>query len=124
MTPAEQAFYPTLFAKLAQNNLISGSAAYAFLTLSALPPATLGEIWAVADPNDRGSLDVAGWTVAMRLIASVQAGGAVTAETGEKGASLSSSSSRLSARPRLPSLAISPPPSKPRSVQPPLHLHR
>lgn len=87
VSPAEQAFYPTLFAPLSDSSgHISGQQAYAFLTLSSIPPSTLGEIWAVADPEDTGRLDVGGWTMAMRLIASVQAGGGVTTEAGEKGA--------------------------------------
>ncbi|CDZ96650.1 Synaptic vesicle protein EHS-1 and related EH domain proteins [Phaffia rhodozyma] len=82
LSSAEQTFYPSLFSKLQENNVISGAQAFSFLTLSDLPHPVLGEIWATADVLDRGSLDVAGWTVAMRLIASAQQGGPVNAEVG------------------------------------------
>lgn len=84
VTPAEASFFPSLFTKFQKNGSINGQSAFELLPLSDVPLPVLGEIWGIADPQDKGALDVAGWTVAMRLISVAQRGGDVTPDAGEQ----------------------------------------
>lgn len=52
-----------------------GSDALPFLTSSGLPQQTLGEIWAIADPDNNGFLTKDGFYTAARLIGWVQSTG-------------------------------------------------
>jgi len=87
VSPAEASFFPSLFTKFQENGTITGQSAFNLLPLSDVPLPTLGEIWGLADPEDKGVLDVAGWTVAMRLISVAQKGGDISREAGEQGES-------------------------------------
>jgi epidermal growth factor receptor substrate 15 len=62
---------------------VPGASVFNLLVTSDVPQATLGEIWALADPEDKGHLDAKGWTMAMRLIAVAQRGGDITREAGD-----------------------------------------
>ncbi|KAL7414092.1 hypothetical protein BDY24DRAFT_414779 [Mrakia frigida] len=84
LSPAEASFFPSLFTKFQENGTITGQSAFNLLPLSDVPLPTLGEIWGLADPEDKGALDVAGWTVAMRLISVAQKGGEISREAGEQ----------------------------------------
>ncbi|WVO23437.1 uncharacterized protein IAS62_004790 [Cryptococcus decagattii] len=57
-----------------------GQYAYPFLTSSNLSTTTLGEIWAIADPDNNGFLTRDGWYKAARLIGWLQKGGATNVE--------------------------------------------
>lgn len=95
VSPSESSFFPSLFTKFQESGSITGASAFNLLPLSDVPLPILGEIWGIADPDDKGSLDVAGWTVAMRLISVAQRGGEVSKEAGEQGQSLSFVISRV-----------------------------
>jgi epidermal growth factor receptor substrate 15 len=53
---------------------LPGHDALPFLTSSGLPPQTLGEVWAIADPENNGFLTREGWYKAARVIGWLQKG--------------------------------------------------
>jgi len=57
-----------------QTGVLPGKDVLPFLTSSGLPPQTLGEIWAIADPDNNGFLTRDGWYKAARIIGWVQKG--------------------------------------------------
>ncbi|ODN96331.1 hypothetical protein I350_08357 [Cryptococcus amylolentus CBS 6273] len=76
--PHERAYYDALFAFLDKEgtSVLPGQDIYPFLTSSALPTNTLGEIWALSDPDNNGFLTKDGWYRAARLIGWLQNGAA------------------------------------------------
>ncbi|KIY35430.1 UBA/TS-N domain-containing protein [Cryptococcus gattii E566] len=60
--------------------ILPGHDAYPFLTSSNLSTTSLGEIWAIADPDNNGFLTRDGWYKAARLIGWLQKGGATNVE--------------------------------------------
>lgn len=63
-----------------QLGVLPGDASITFLLTSSLPQRTLGEIWALCDPNNTGYLTRDGWWKACRLIGWAQKGETVKAE--------------------------------------------
>ncbi|WVQ93539.1 hypothetical protein IAU59_000614 [Kwoniella sp. CBS 9459] len=83
-SPQEKQYYDQLFAVVDKDNtgILPGQDAYPFLTSSNLPTATLGEVWALADPENNGFLTKDGWYRAARLIGWLQKGGVKNVEEG------------------------------------------
>ncbi|WWC58122.1 uncharacterized protein I303_100657 [Kwoniella dejecticola CBS 10117] len=81
-TPQEKQYYDQLFAVVDKDNtgILPGQDAYPFLTSSNLPTTTLGEVWALADPENNGFLTKEGWYRAARTIGWIQKGGASTVD--------------------------------------------
>lgn len=57
-----------------QSGVLPGQDALPFLVSSNLPQQALGEIWAIADPDNNGFLTRDGWYKAARLIGWLQKG--------------------------------------------------
>ncbi|WVR03606.1 hypothetical protein IAU60_000598 [Kwoniella sp. DSM 27419] len=76
-SPQEKQYFDQLFSFVDKENIgiLPGQDAYPFLTSSNLPTNALGEIWALADPENNGFLDKNGWYKAARLIGWIQKGG-------------------------------------------------
>ncbi|KAJ9096767.1 hypothetical protein QFC21_005037 [Naganishia friedmannii] len=81
-SPQEQAYYNKLFDGVDKEKLgvLPGDASITFLLTSGLPQRTLGEIWALCDPNNTGYLTRDGWWKACRLIGWAQKGEPIKAE--------------------------------------------
>ncbi|WVF65904.1 hypothetical protein IAT40_000642 [Kwoniella sp. CBS 6097] len=81
-SPQEKQYYDQLFAVVDKDNtgILPGQDAYPFLTSSNLPTASLGEVWALADPENNGFLTKDGWYRAARLIGWLQKGGVKNVE--------------------------------------------
>lgn len=71
-----------------QLGVLPGDASIAFLLTSKLPQRTLGEIWALCDPNNTGYLTRDGWWKACRLIGWAQKGETVREELVNKASAL------------------------------------
>ncbi|KAH3665501.1 hypothetical protein OGAPHI_003687 [Ogataea philodendri] len=82
LTGEEKKFYSQIFKTLdlKHTGSLSGLAAKPLLEASNLSPPILGEIWNIADPDNKGVLDQFGFCVAMRLIGHVQHGATLTAD--------------------------------------------
>jgi hypothetical protein len=79
-TPDDQARAAALWARLAGSApALPAAAAAPLLAASGLPREALRDIWTLADAGDRGALDFAGFTLALRLVAMAQAGAEVSA---------------------------------------------
>lgn len=66
---------PASFVKLTrQTGVLPGKDALPFLTSSGLPQQSLGEIWAIADPDNNGFITKDGWYKAARIIGWLQNG--------------------------------------------------
>nr|XP_019048721.1 hypothetical protein I302_02495 [Kwoniella bestiolae CBS 10118]OCF27651.1 hypothetical protein I302_02495 [Kwoniella bestiolae CBS 10118] len=76
-SPQEKQYYDQLFAIIDKDNtgILPGQDAYPFLTSSNLPTTSLGEVWALADPENNGFLTKEGWYKAARAIGWLQKGG-------------------------------------------------
>ena len=76
-SPQERTYYDQLFAVIDKDNagVLPGQDALPFLVTSSLPPQTLGEVWAIADPENNGFLTKDAWYKAARLIGWAQKGG-------------------------------------------------
>ncbi|WWD08984.1 hypothetical protein V865_007099 [Kwoniella europaea PYCC6329] len=81
-SPQEKQYYDQLFAIVDKDNtgILPGQDAYPFLTSSNLPTTSLGEVWALADPDNNGFLTKEGWYRAARAIGWLQKGGATTVD--------------------------------------------
>ncbi|WWC85800.1 uncharacterized protein L201_000667 [Kwoniella dendrophila CBS 6074] len=81
-SPQEKQYYDQLFAIVDKDNtgILPGQDAYPFLTSSNLPTTSLGEVWALADPENNGFLTKEGWYRAARIIGWLQKGGATSAD--------------------------------------------
>ncbi|KAL8778348.1 MAG: hypothetical protein Q9213_007458 [Squamulea squamosa] len=74
--PEERRYFGQLFtaADTEKIGVITGEVAVKFFEKTRLPPATLGEIWQIADTENRGLLTPAGFGIVLRLIGYAQAG--------------------------------------------------
>lgn len=79
MSPSERHAFAHFY-KLAEkgNGIVSGESAVAFFSYSGLTPLQLGQIWQISDTNNNGFLDQQGFSVALRLIAHLQANETLT----------------------------------------------
>lgn len=57
-----------------KSGILPGSEAFPFLTSSGLPQQTLGEVWAIADPDNNGFLTKDGLYKVARLVGWMQSG--------------------------------------------------
>ncbi|KAG7882424.1 hypothetical protein KL935_001580 [Ogataea polymorpha] len=82
LTADEKKFYSQIFKTLdlKHTGLLSGLSVKPLLEASNLSPPVLGEIWNIADPDNKGSLDQFGFCVAMRLIGHIQNGAVLSPE--------------------------------------------
>jgi hypothetical protein len=92
----ERAYYDRLFAVIDkedvgrntcpkadwQSGVLPGQDALPFLVSSGLPQQLLGEVWALADPDNNGFLTRDGWYKAARLIGWLQNGKQTTVDEG------------------------------------------
>ncbi|PHH81951.1 hypothetical protein CDD83_3399 [Cordyceps sp. RAO-2017] len=76
LTPEEKRVYGDLFKQADPENLrvVTGDAALAFFDKTRLDSRVLGEIWQIADRENRGFLTPAGFGIVLRLIGHAQAG--------------------------------------------------
>lgn len=76
LTPDEKRAFQYLFAQADTENLgvVTGEVAVKFFERTKLAPAVLGEIWQIADTENRGLLTSAGFCQVLRLIGHYQAG--------------------------------------------------
>ncbi|KAJ5676122.1 hypothetical protein N7462_009019 [Penicillium macrosclerotiorum] len=76
LTPEEKRVFYQLFQAADTTNLgvITGEIAVPFFEKTHLPSATLGEIWQLADKENRGLLTPSGFGIVLRLIGHAQAG--------------------------------------------------
>lgn len=76
LSPEEKQLYGQLFrqADPEGTQVVTGDAALQLFVKSGLSQAVLGEIWQLADPEDKGFLDQAAFSVALRIIGHVQKG--------------------------------------------------
>ncbi|KAI9871597.1 MAG: hypothetical protein M1830_002706, partial [Pleopsidium flavum] len=76
LTSDEKRVFGQLFAAADTDNIgvVTGEVAVKFFEKTKLAPATLGEIWQIADTENRGLLTPAGFGVVLRLIGHAQAG--------------------------------------------------
>ncbi|KAI9716922.1 MAG: hypothetical protein M1812_005071 [Candelaria pacifica] len=84
LTPEERRVFGQLFqaADTGDAGVLVGDVAVKFFERTKLPPSVLGEIWQIADTQNRGLLTPAGFGIAMRLIGHYQAGRDPTPELG------------------------------------------
>lgn len=77
LSPQERTYYDQLFTRIDKDSagVLPGQDALPFLVSSSLPQQTLGEIWALSDPENNGFLTRDGWYRAARLIGWAQKGG-------------------------------------------------
>ncbi|KAI5283952.1 hypothetical protein KEM54_001699, partial [Ascosphaera aggregata] len=82
LTPEEKRLYYRLFQIADKTNLgvITGEVAVSFFEKTGLPSDTLGQIWQMADTENRGLLTPTAFSIVMRLIGHAQAGRAPTEE--------------------------------------------
>ncbi|KAK8151964.1 hypothetical protein BC567DRAFT_268064 [Phyllosticta citribraziliensis] len=76
LTPDEKRVFGELFrqADAEQMGVVTGEVAVKFFERTKLPPAVLGEIWQIADTENRGLLTSSGFCQVLRLIGHYQAG--------------------------------------------------
>ncbi|KAA8894505.1 hypothetical protein FN846DRAFT_900891 [Sphaerosporella brunnea] len=76
LTPEEKKVFGQLFQAADNEGLgvVTGELAVKFFEKSGLSPRILGEIWGIADTENRGLLDKVGFSVALRLIGQAQNG--------------------------------------------------
>lgn len=72
----EKQYFSTLFSQADTDNLgvVTGETAVNFFEKTRVAPNVLGEIWQIADSENRGLLTKPGFCVALRLIGHYQAG--------------------------------------------------
>ncbi|CAD6959620.1 unnamed protein product, partial [Tilletia laevis] len=76
LSPTERTAFGFLFSLACppdSGGILTADSAVAFFGKSALPPTTLGAIWALADDKNNGFLDAKGFSIACRLIGHAQA---------------------------------------------------
>ncbi|CBQ69941.1 related to EDE1 protein involved in endocytosis [Sporisorium reilianum SRZ2] len=80
LSPVERSAFAHLFnlADPERTGIVTGDAAVAFFAKSKLPPATLGQIWAMADSANNGFLTPPSFSIALRLIGHAQRGETIT----------------------------------------------
>ncbi|KAI4178472.1 MAG: hypothetical protein LQ346_007431 [Caloplaca aetnensis] len=82
LSPEERRYFGQLFSAADTDKIgvVTGEVAVKFFEKTKLPPATLGEIWQIADTENRGLLTPAGFGLVLRLIGYAQSGRQVTPE--------------------------------------------
>ena len=87
LTPEERRYFGQLFAAADTDKLgvVTGEVAVKFFEKTRLSSDVLGEIWQIADTENRGLLTPAGFGMVLRLIGWAQAGRTVTSEIALKG---------------------------------------
>ena len=82
LTSDEKRIFSQLFAQADTEKLgvVTGEVAVKFFERTKLAPAILGEIWQIADTENRGLLTSSGFCMVLRLIGHYQAGREPTAE--------------------------------------------
>lgn len=82
LSPDERRLFGQLFsaADTEKIGVVTGEVAVKFFEKTRLPPDVLGEIWQIADSENRGLLTPAGFGIVLRLIGYAQAGRPVSAE--------------------------------------------
>ncbi|OCL10120.1 hypothetical protein AOQ84DRAFT_337972 [Glonium stellatum] len=82
LTPDEKRVFSHLFAQADTEKLgvVTGEVAVKFFERTKLAPAVLGEIWQIADTENRGLLTSSGFCMVLRLIGHYQAGREPTTE--------------------------------------------
>ncbi|TKY88183.1 hypothetical protein EX895_002893 [Sporisorium graminicola] len=80
LSPIERSAFAHLFnlADPERTGIVTGDAAVSFFAKSKLPPATLGQIWAMADSANNGFLTPPSFSIALRLISHAQRGETIT----------------------------------------------
>lgn len=80
LSPVERSAFAHLFnlADLERTGIVTGDAAVSFFAKSKLPPAVLGQIWAMADSANNGFLTPPSFSIALRLIGHAQRGETIT----------------------------------------------
>ena len=86
-SPAEVAIVNAIFARADPQKvgLVTGEQGVRVFAGAHLPPATLGDVWSLADPENNGALTRKGVAVAVRLIGWAQNGESPTVELIDKG---------------------------------------
>lgn len=82
LSPEERRYFGQLFSAADTDKIgvVTGEVAVKFFEKTRLPPTTLGEIWQMADTENRGLLTPAGFGMVLRLIGYAQAGRTVSKE--------------------------------------------
>lgn len=82
LTPDERRLFGSLFAQADADKIgvVTGERAVTFFEKTKLPSEVLGEIWQLADTENRGLLTPAGFGIVLRLIGYAQAGRPVSRE--------------------------------------------
>ncbi|KAL9026854.1 MAG: hypothetical protein Q9196_004545, partial [Gyalolechia fulgens] len=82
LSPEERRYFGQLFsvADTDKIGVVTGEVAVKFFEKTKLPPSTLGEIWQIADTENRGLLTPAGFGLVLRLIGYAQSGRQVSPE--------------------------------------------
>ena len=82
LSPDERRLFGQLFAQADTDKIgvVTGERAVSFFEKTRLPSDVLGEIWQIADEENRGLLTPAGFGIVLRLIGYAQAGRAVSRE--------------------------------------------
>ncbi|KAL6720340.1 hypothetical protein ACLMJK_002261 [Lecanora helva] len=86
LSPEERRLFGQLFSAADTDKIgvITGEVAVKFFEKTRLAPDVLGEIWQIADTENRGLLTPAGFGIVLRLIGYAQAGRAVSSELAMK----------------------------------------
>ncbi|KAL9604223.1 MAG: hypothetical protein Q9219_000621 [cf. Caloplaca sp. 3 TL-2023] len=76
LSPDERRYFGQLFSTADTDKIgvVTGEVAVKFFEKTRLPPSTLGEIWQIADTENRGLLTPAGFGIVLRLIGYAQLG--------------------------------------------------
>ncbi|KAL8731068.1 MAG: hypothetical protein Q9181_004440 [Wetmoreana brouardii] len=82
LSPEERRYFGQLFSAADADKIgvVTGEVAVKFFEKTKLPPGTLGEIWQIADTENRGLLTPAGFGIVLRLIGYAQAGRPISAQ--------------------------------------------
>ena len=82
LSPEERRYFGQLFSAADTDKLgvVTGEVAVKFFEKTRLSPDVLGEIWQIADTENRGLLTPAGFGIVLRLIGYAQAGRQVSAD--------------------------------------------
>lgn len=110
LSSQEKQYFGTLFSQADSESLgvVTGEIAVQFFEKTRVAPNVLGEIWQIADSENRGLLTKPGFCVALRLIGHYQAGRDLSPELAFKPGPL----------PKFDGIPIPPPSAPPASVQP------